>query len=541
MKRMLTIVFPLLFVLLAQSAAAVTLRYALIVGNNRGVDANGNQPFADLKHAETEAQKLKEQLIKLSNFDVSSSRTVLQTGITRDQLRAAMERLVRQKNADQALLGKVHSLFLFYFTGHGLQGRLLLEDGPLHANELAAMIRSMNAEFSVSIFDACHAGSLSPKGIRSTPGLNLFRELPQEVLEAKGSVWYVSSGPGQASYEDEKIGGVFTHFFIEALNRAPIEGPGITLDRVWHYARQKTVRYTADRKRRQDPQQHVAKLTSTAPIYFSFPLERSATIVLAQALQGQFALTYGDGQLTELIAKSKGRLKEVAVYPGQAQLSVLEQGKLIAVHPLKLRPHEKLVINESIALEPEMALGQTTSALWEKGMSNQNLSASVVQPGTTWLLGTAYAYDFGPAGQLMPNHQLSAKLRGDYASFWGALRLGWGTGRQEFEAWRYRAHAAVGELSVGYDWALNRTHLGLGFNLGVARLWQKYDDGAKRQGWRLTPAATASLLFGRPGMPVYWEVTASAGPTRTPGVGFNAELIWGYCGSVGVSIYFRLK
>ena len=65
----------------------------------------------------------------------------------------------------------------------------------------------------------------------------MIRDLPSEVLSANGSIWYVSSGSGQPSYEDDQLGGVFTHFFIEALEKAEQDGPGITLERIWQYVR----------------------------------------------------------------------------------------------------------------------------------------------------------------------------------------------------------------------------------------------------------------------------------------------------------------
>ena len=45
-------------ILLFQSAFArgVTMRYALVIGNNIGVDEDGTQPFPALMHAEQEAK-----------------------------------------------------------------------------------------------------------------------------------------------------------------------------------------------------------------------------------------------------------------------------------------------------------------------------------------------------------------------------------------------------------------------------------------------------------------------------------------------------
>ncbi|MCP4675520.1 MAG: caspase family protein, partial [Deltaproteobacteria bacterium] len=159
MKTLIAIVtFSTLIIGFEQHASAMTIRYALVLGNNVGVDADGKQPFPPLKHAEKEAQILKERLVGLSNFDESNARTRLLAGATRKQLKAAVHSLVRQKKKDQQLLGKVDTMFLFYFTGHGLQERLLLQDGPISADELGELFNSMGADFSVGVFDACYSG-----------------------------------------------------------------------------------------------------------------------------------------------------------------------------------------------------------------------------------------------------------------------------------------------------------------------------------------------------------------------------------------------
>src|SRR6185503_17838489 len=101
---------------------------------------------------------------------------------------------------------------------------------------------------------------LKGKGVRPTPGLNIFRELPEDNLAAEGSMWFVSSAPTEASYEDTELGGVFTHYFIEALEHADSYGPGITVDGIWRYASTNTVRYTTSKDRKQTPQEVVTRL-----------------------------------------------------------------------------------------------------------------------------------------------------------------------------------------------------------------------------------------------------------------------------------------
>ena len=105
--------------------------------------------------------------------------------------------------------------------------------------------------------------------------------------------------------------GVLQTLHPVALEKAPVDGPGITLEDIWHYVRKHTLAYTTRHNRRQVPQQFVARLRSTAPLYFSFPVERSARLVLSESLQGRFVLAYADGQLVETIDKPRGERRQV--------------------------------------------------------------------------------------------------------------------------------------------------------------------------------------------------------------------------------------
>ncbi len=530
-------------------ANAVALRYALIIGNNIGVDGEGKQPFPPLYYAEQEAAALKKKLVSLSNFDASPKRTRLLVGATRYQVKAALESLIRQKRQDGALVGKTETLFLFYFTGHGLAGELLLEDGPLTADEVGDMFRELDADFSVGIFDACYSGSLEKealksKGVRATPGLNLFREMPEEVLSAQGRIWYVSSGPGQASYEDENIGGVFTHFFIKGLEEAPLDGPGITLDRIWHYARKNTVDYTAARNREQVPEQFIAKLKASAPIYFSFPVERDATLVLSKSVSGRFALSYADGHLTEIVNKPKGKERKLAVYPGQARLLLIETGRNRTLKEFTLKRGEEVVIHHMPEEAPSPAIGRRSVSLWEKGIGLEKpITASTIESGVSTLIGASYDFRACPKGALFPVHGGSLNVHLAYARLSMGLRVGYGHDRHTFGSgsqgtWDYTAHSLTGDGRVGAGFDIKRLRLSVGALLGFAHFWQKYGDGLDRTGWALQPGAFFSVLFPNVGRLV-GELLLHGGPVRTLGIAMNEDYLWSFAGGASLIIHFR--
>lgn len=529
----------------AAPAHGVTMRYALIIGNNVGVDSDGSQPLPPLQHAEREAKRLKERLVGLSNFDASSKRTRLLTGATVEQVRVAFRALARQKEADQKLFGEVGSIFLLYFTGHGLAGRLLLRDAPLTAEALGELFNSVGADLSVGVFDACYAGSLdgvlTEKGIRATPGLNIIRDLPREVLSTEGSVWYVSSGSGQPSYEDDQLGGVFTHFFIEALEKAPPEGPGITLDSIWRYVREHTTSYAAARQRSQIPEQLVAKMRSKAPVYFSFPVPRSATLVLSEQLEGEFALSYANGHLTEVFHKEAGQRRELAVYPGSARLILLNDRQTPRrERPLTLAKKGRLVLQTMPERGPYPAVGERSIPLQEKGFgAKERVVAHQIDPGISVLTGVGYGFSHSAREMLHPRHRLSIPVRLDWGGVVAGLGITYGIDEREYPAWRYTAHMVGGALDGGYGWDLGPTRLSAMLGLAFHHIWQSFDAEEQKSGWEFHPRARAGILLPRTRR-VAAEISLDLGPLYAPGAGLDARSRWYLAGGVTASFFYRV-
>ena len=543
---MIVRIVSILFVLtLATPAFSVTMRYALIVGNNDGFDDDGKQPFPSLLHAEREAKELKRQLVGISNFDKSAKRTRLLVGGTTQEVREAVDALAKQKARDQAMFGTMESIFLFYYTGHGLSGRLLLKDGPLRAETIKDLFNSVGADFSVGVFDACYAGSvLMEKGIRPAPPLDMVQDFPAEVLSAKGSVWYVSSGSKESSYEDHELGGVFTHFFIEALVKAQQDGPGITLDKIWQYVREHTTEYTAAHSRKQIPEQFVSKLRSKAPVYFSFPVPRNANLVLSKDLEGRFALSYADGHLTEVFEKRRGKASTIPIYPGRAKLMLIGD-QSTREHPFSLNEGGTLVIHTMPKGPPEF--GERATPLFAKGDDdssprfsvNRQIRATKLEPGVSAFVGAGYAFSLTIEQLLHPRHRFRLPVRLD----WGAIFLdfsgGFGIDRRQYPAWSYRVKMAGGELGAGYGWRLGTLRFNTKASFVFSRLWQHFKSGRKKLGWQYQPTLSAALLLTETS-PAIVEIAANVGPVYSEGSGFDSQKSWFVFGGAGITLYYRL-
>ena len=77
----------------------------------------------------------------------------------------------------------------------------------------------------------------------------------------------------------------------------------------------------------QVPQKLIRNLTSSGPLYFSFPTPRSSILAFDKNISGKFILRYESGQLTEIITKKAGKKLRVAVFPGDIVLEEFGENK----------------------------------------------------------------------------------------------------------------------------------------------------------------------------------------------------------------------
>lgn len=465
---------------LTAHAAGSNVRYALVIGNNHAGDDTLLEP---LQHAERDALALADQLVSLGNFQ--KDRVEVVVGGDRRSIFAAAQRLALRHQQDRAELGPLPTLFAFFFTGHGVSGRLLTSDGGLDGADLARIFTQMDARLSLGFVDACFAGSLDwealkAKGATATPGFNPITELPKEVLDAEGMMWFVSSQSGELSYEDRDLGGLFTHFLLEGFTSAPQDGVGVSLENLWEYARQHTSTFAAQHGRRQSPERIVRQLKSRSPTYLSFPRARSASLVFEPSLEGNFLLQYEHAALVEKITKPAGHSLEVKAYEGDVVLSrIAATGGPISAQRLKLGPGARVQVRPG-NLQPErVSVGFTEESIRTKGTPS-GLAFSERKGQTVVSVGGAYRWAWPSANLLGSMHTAGAQVQVLRGHFGLELSVTGGTSAEAFESWSYRARQISGQLtgSVGSAFGPVRLELELG---GGPRVWLvDYGDGSSR-------------------------------------------------------------
>jgi hypothetical protein len=502
--------------------AGSAVRYALVIGNDQA-DPQIAQ-MEPLRHAEQEARQLADNLVRFANFDPSRIETVV--GKSRSEVLAAAARLAARHRADRQELGKLPTLFAFFFSGHGLSGKLLTRSGAVTGDDLAGVVRDMDASLTVGLFDACYAGSLDfvalhAKGVVVTPGFNPIIELPKEILDAEGTMWFASSKANEVSYEDERMGGLFMHYFTEAFTAAPADGVGIPLEAMWEYARRRTSEVAAEHGRIQTPEKIVRSLTARGPLYFSFPRERTASLVFDADVEGTFLIQYAQAGLAERVIKRSGAPLRVLAFDGEVVLSQL-QGDGARATPsgrFLLGRGDDVVVRSDRAGVPIHSAGFAESPIRAKG-ELPGLALTRSRARTELALGAGYRYTAAPEGAPLAPSQWTAggwMYRGRMS--FGVQLLG-GTSSHAFESWSYRLQQ-IGLLgSAGYGLELRGPRLDLEAEAGPSLLLLRYGSGAGRTavgGW-LGLGARLSVPIPRSNPWLLLHLRPMAGLTVSPGV-----------------------
>lgn len=328
-------------------------------------------------------------------------------------------------------------------------------------------------------------------------------------------MWFVSSQQGEASYEDEKLGGLLTHFFSEAFTAAAADGIGVSIEGMWEYARARTVAYASRRGQRQTPSKLVRNLDARGPVYFAFPRRRTSTLRFDESMQGTFLVRYDESSLVERVEKRSGAALDVAAYEGDVTISRLgaDARESAPVRQLHLGGGSVVRLRQPGRPLPGHAPGFVEASLRSKGDLGE-LALTERRSQSVLLLGGGYRYAHAGPNQLAAANGGAAAVGLVYGRLALGLELGFSTTSTTFPAWSFEEQ----ELSP-------RLALGLGFDLGGPRLDAeviggpiltsvRYGDGASDHridksvgaGLRLlVPIPSVALLSLRAGPALRWS------------------------------------
>ena len=514
-------VFALLVFFTITLDAHAYFRYAVVIGNNNGVDENGDKASKDLTKAEELAKELYDSLIKLANF--KKENIILLQGTTRSEVLAAVEQLKNKMESDRQTFGNPDTLFALFFIGHGENGQLLTYEAPLTAEDINRIFEELNADVKIGFFDACFSGSLDPKMLKAP---NILHKLHQNVLRSQGSAWFTSSKKDQYSHEDKKLGGVLTHFFIEALQHAHHEGPSITLDSIWDYTNKNTINYTSDRDHGQNPIRKI-NMEQTGTLHFSFPEDRSASLVLEKSVEGNFILNYPAFDYSETFSKSEGDKKSIAVFPGKAQLRRLGYGG--STIPFLLFEKGKAIHLFNDQALPA-TLGEKMESLTKK---RYTLKSVMIHPKLNLMLGVQFELSDWNSALLIPNKIIGLGLRINWRALSAGFSIGYGYDSNIQDSRNYKVHALKGSAHLGYGFNLDLARLSLAASISVSSLWKTFENRDKNSDFSIAPTMRVGFIYPT-NKSFMFEIILNLGILNAPVISQSIDKQWTLYMSAGL-------
>ncbi len=216
-------------------AAARVERFALIVGNNRGLADE-----VELRYAELDARKVHATLRDIGGF--SPANMLLIENSDASLLRRSLIDLnVRLRNARSEPDTQI--LLFVYYSGHADAENLHLGESRLTVAELSQLVRGSAADFRLLVLDACRSGVLTRgKGGHVVAPFDIPRE---SGLGGEGLAFLTASAADELAQEsDELRGAFFTHALVSGLlGAADRDHDGnVVLDEAYNYAYDSTLR-----------------------------------------------------------------------------------------------------------------------------------------------------------------------------------------------------------------------------------------------------------------------------------------------------------
>jgi hypothetical protein len=218
---------------LAPASHAEVIRFAVLVGHNRG------QPDeANLRYAEADAEKMRDVLIDLGGF--RHENVVLMQGADAVAMR---QTIIAINERIRGLTSSAQVVLLVYYSGHADAENLHLGETRFSNRELEQIIGGSAADIRLLVVDSCRSGAITrTKGGRKGPSFAIRLD---ERLAAQGAIFLTASAANEDAQESDQLkGSFFTHYLVSGmLGAADQSGDGVVnLNEVYRYAYENTLR-----------------------------------------------------------------------------------------------------------------------------------------------------------------------------------------------------------------------------------------------------------------------------------------------------------
>jgi len=447
----------------ANAVAAETIRFALVVGGNRGQAGT-----AALRYAERDAERFAAVLLEVGQ--VTQERIIVLRSPRGDQLRGALDRLESLASTRRAAGDKV--VLLFYYSGHADGVSLELGHEMIPFAEIRGRLERSVADIRIAFVDSCKAGGITEaKGIAPGPSFDL---VVTDRLDVAGAAFVTSASASESAQESAELeSSYFTHYLISALRGAgDADGDGrVTLSEAYQYAYVKTV---ADTARTIAGTQHPAyayRITGRGDLALADLRGARAALVFPPGGGGDYLIVDAKrGEVVAEVFKASADRRRVAVPSGAYLVGRKEGGQFLAAR-IDARAGGEVVVVESALRPTPLVLGRT------KGR------ADVYQS-----VGTGYGVVGGALGSLTSSSEVALVYRRRLGEHWlVGPRAAFGIADVSDRGLAYQYRAAVLELMLLRTIPIGGIEILLGGTGGGVYASQRLLSGETSSGlvWRL--------------------------------------------------------
>jgi hypothetical protein len=302
----------------AADAYATPARFAVVLGNNIG------EPDEEpLRYAEQDARKIKRVLMDLGGY--KDERVKLLLGASATEARNALIEI------ESAAADKEGALILFYYSGHGDETALHLNQTKLPLTEIHDFIRNANSSIRIALVDSCRSGALvRTKGAKLGPVVDVdFLGVPK----TSGSIVISSSGIQESSQESDSLGGsFFTHYWVAGLyGQADDNQDGVvTLEEAYGFAHYHTVMQTIKSRAGVQHPSYMFRLQGEKSVILSNLRRNTARVTISNdGEDGRYFVVDSLRRLllTEIVPNEKSAAA-MQLPPGRYEVRKREKGQL---------------------------------------------------------------------------------------------------------------------------------------------------------------------------------------------------------------------
>lgn len=326
-RWLMLFLLPLLHGLLGSAAFAQGRRFALLVGENRGVASDEL-----LRFAEVDAQRVRDVLVEVGG--VGAEDAIVLAGADAAALRRALSAL--SLAMVKATAEGPNDRLYVYVSSHAKDGLLHLAGTELPLQELVDFVKRAPVRVGLLVVDACESGVLARlKGLSPREGSS--RRV--EASGVEGRVLISASGADEYAQESEALGGsTFTHHLVTGLRGAADASRDgrVTLEEAYAWAWARTIEATFGSVGGVQRPAYSVELSGQGQLVLSEPVAARARLTLDVAAAGRWlVVAASSGMLVAEVDKGDGPVS-LALAPGRYVLrlrtarGLLERGVSLA-------------------------------------------------------------------------------------------------------------------------------------------------------------------------------------------------------------------